>query len=169
MQALRADFEGELRIHLHLAPPLLSKVGLNGRPGKRRFGAWMLGAMRLLARLKRLRGTPFDPFGHTEERRLERELIEVYWHSVTALLPQLSPDNHAHFCELVRMPECIRGFGPVKMRTLLETVDRWRERATGTACAPFIERFAGRVQPHRAAASLQADAPLPSSGTIKST
>ena len=71
-----------------------------------------------LARLKRLRGTAFDPFGYCAERRTERELIGEYEQVVEELLGGLSPDNHALAVELARVPEQIRGYGHVKARHL---------------------------------------------------
>lgn len=70
--------------------------------------------MRLLARMKRLRGTPFDPFGYTEERRMERALIGWYEGMVERALARLSPETHAHLCDVLAMPMRIRGYGPVK-------------------------------------------------------
>ena len=63
---LGEQFEGDFKLALHLAPPLLARLDPDtGRPRKRRFGRWMLSAFRLLARLRFLRGTPFDPFGYS--------------------------------------------------------------------------------------------------------
>jgi indolepyruvate ferredoxin oxidoreductase len=71
-------FDGDkLRFEFHLAPPLLARRDpTTGLPRKMSFGPWLLPAFRLLARLKFLRGTAFDPFGRTQERRTERKLIE---------------------------------------------------------------------------------------------
>ena len=110
----RATFEGDITPHFHLAPPLLSRKGPDGRPMKRRFGPWILRVFRLLALLKPLRGTPLDPFGHTAERRMERRLIREYEQLINSLLPQITPENHAIAVELAELPLQIRGFGPVK-------------------------------------------------------
>src|SRR5690606_14677131 len=64
----RAEFEGDFRMSFHLAPPILGGTGPDGRPKKREFGPWMVPVFRLLARLKGLRGTVLDPFGHSAER-----------------------------------------------------------------------------------------------------
>ena len=70
---LAEQFEGDFKLALHLAPPLLARPDPDtGRPRKRRFGRWMLSSFRVLARLRFLRGTPLDPFGYSAERREER-------------------------------------------------------------------------------------------------
>ena len=64
---------GSLRFEFHLAPPLLARVDkITGEPRKMSFGPWMMKAFGLLRRFKGLRGTAFDPFGYTAERRTER-------------------------------------------------------------------------------------------------
>jgi len=65
-----------------------------------------------------LRGTPFDPFGYSEERRTERKLVRDYEAMLEEVLPALNPDNHAAAVGLASIPEKIRGFGHVKMRHL---------------------------------------------------
>jgi len=113
-QKARAEFEGELGLRFHIAPPLLSRIGADGRPAKRSFGPWMLGVFRVLAGMKRLRGTAFDPFGYTAERRMERRLIAQYEADMAALLPTVDPDSVELLRELAELPLSIRGFGPVK-------------------------------------------------------
>jgi indolepyruvate ferredoxin oxidoreductase len=116
---VKAQFEGDFEIKLHLAPPLWVKTDpATGEPRKRTYGPWMLGAMRTLAKLKGLRGTPLDPFGHSEERRTERKLVEDYRTVVEELLRSLDAGRVALAAEIAAIPEHIRGFGPVKMRHL---------------------------------------------------
>ncbi|MGH1369253.1 MAG: indolepyruvate ferredoxin oxidoreductase family protein [Maritimibacter sp.] len=112
----REAFEGEMRITYHLAPPVLSRRGADGRPLKRAFGPWMGPMMRVLAKFKGLRGTPFDPFGYTDERKMERALIEEYEADMERLFARASIDDAADDAavELARLPLSIRGFGPVK-------------------------------------------------------
>ncbi|KPQ08573.1 MAG: indolepyruvate ferredoxin oxidoreductase [Rhodobacteraceae bacterium HLUCCA12] len=114
VEKARAEFEGDFTPHFHLAPPMLGGTGPDGRPRKRRFGPWMLHAFRLLARLKGLRGTPFDPFGYSHERRMERALIAQYEADMGDVLPRLTPENRDLILELALLPLSIRGFGPVK-------------------------------------------------------
>ncbi len=112
-------FEGDHRLTLHLAPPILSRPDPNtGRPTKRSFGPWILTAMKILARFKGLRGTALDPFGRTEERRAERRLIDEYEATITDLIARLSPENHATAVAIAEVPAKIRGFGPVKAESL---------------------------------------------------
>ncbi|MCV0380478.1 indolepyruvate ferredoxin oxidoreductase family protein [Nitratireductor sp.] len=109
------EFEGDYRIVHHLAPPFLaSGTDARGRPLKREFGPWVRLPFRMLARMKRLRGTAFDPFGRTAERRMERELIGWYEAHVEKALAHLDAGNAATFAETLALPMQIRGYGPVK-------------------------------------------------------
>ena len=83
------------------------------------FGPWMMSAFALLAKLKFLRGTAFDIFGYSEERRTERKLVEDYIAMLDEVLGKLTSDNHALAVGLAAIPEKIRGFGPVKTRHLV--------------------------------------------------
>ena len=114
------EFDGErLRFEFHLAPPLLARRDpRTGVPRKITFGPWLLPAFRLLMRLKFLRGTAFDPFGHSAERRMERKLIADYEATLAELLAKLDPGNHHLAVAIAAIPEKIRGFGHVKLRHL---------------------------------------------------
>ncbi len=106
-------FDGDLKLTYHLAPPLLSKEGPNGRPVKKPFGEGREWQFRLLARLKGLRGTPLNPFGYTAERRMERRLIRQYEKDMAEVLKD--PGRHFDAARaLAELPLQIRGFGPVK-------------------------------------------------------
>ncbi len=116
-RALAAQFEGDYRVRYHLAPPLLARKDPHtGEPIKRAFGPWLRHAFKLLARLKRLRGTRLDPFGYTKERRLERRLLSDYEQLLDEIAERLSPAMHETAIELAELPLRIRGFGHVKMR-----------------------------------------------------
>ena len=142
-------FEGGHRLTFHLAPPLLARPDpATGEPRKRSFGPWMLKAFRLLARLKRLRGTPLDPFGRTAERRGERRLIADYEALMAELLPALTPATHATAVELAAIPDRIRGFGPVKRRFLAHAKKREAE---------LLEAFRNRERPPVAAAAVRGE------------
>lgn len=129
LDGLRRQFEGEpgrdYRLHFHLAPPLLPGRDAAGRPRKRRFGPWMLPVFRVLAHLKRLRGTAFDPFGYTAERRTERALVAEYEALLEELLRDLAPHNHALAVTLACLPDEIRGFGHVKLLNLDSVRTKW--------------------------------------------
>lgn len=110
----RAEFEGDFRMSYNLAPPLLSKMGPNGRPLKREFGPWLERPLRVMAKLKRLRGTPLDVFSYTAERRMERALIAQYEADMSQVLPKLDDNTRDAIVALAALPLQIRGFGPVK-------------------------------------------------------
>jgi indolepyruvate ferredoxin oxidoreductase len=110
----RAEFDGDFEMRFHLAPPILSKEGANGRPLKREFGPWMERGFKVLAKLKGLRGTPFDPFGRAAERKMERALIAQYEADMADILPKVTPDTMEIARELAELPLSIRGYGPVK-------------------------------------------------------
>ncbi|HTV35429.1 MAG TPA: DUF6537 domain-containing protein, partial [Xanthobacteraceae bacterium] len=114
------EFDGErLRFEFHLAPPLLARRDkTTGLPRKMSFGPWMLPLFQLLARFKGLRGTPFDPFGYSLERRTERKLIADYETMLDEIEANLRPENHHLAVGLAAIPEKIRGFGHVKQRQL---------------------------------------------------
>ena len=74
----------------------------------------MLRVMGILAHMRGLRGTPFDPFGFHPDRRLERRLIRAYEARIDEVLGKLSAENHALAVEIASIPEEIRGYGYVK-------------------------------------------------------
>jgi indolepyruvate ferredoxin oxidoreductase len=114
--AYDAQFSGG-RPRVLLAPPLLSRTDpATGRPKKISFGPWVFTAFALLARFKRLRGTPLDPFGRTEERRHERADIAAYEAEIDRLCAAASPATIGLVAAIARLPLDVRGFGPVKAR-----------------------------------------------------
>ena len=125
-ERLRKTFDGDFSIKYNLAPPLLAKRDAQGHLTKSEYGAWMKHAFRLLARLKWLRQTAFDPFGQTEERKTERRLLRDYETTIEHCLAALSEDNHGVVLELASLPEHVRGFGHVKERNI-EAYDAKRE------------------------------------------
>ncbi|HEY8608502.1 MAG TPA: indolepyruvate ferredoxin oxidoreductase family protein [Noviherbaspirillum sp.] len=114
VEQLKQQFDGDFRLTFNLAPPLLAKKDSKGRLQKAEYGAWVLPLFRLLARLRKLRGTRLDPFGYTAERRMERQLADAYRQTVLDLLVGLRPDNHALALKIAALPEQVRGFGHVK-------------------------------------------------------
>jgi indolepyruvate ferredoxin oxidoreductase len=114
-QALKATFGGDVRIRYNLAPPLFSRRDpTTGHLIKREFGAWMGAAFAFLARFKGLRGTVFDVFGHTTERRMERQLIADYEALLDEVCDTLTAARLKTAIALAELPEQIRGFGHVK-------------------------------------------------------
>ena len=144
LEKVAAQFEGDFKVNYHLAPPLLARRNERGELVKRKYGPAMGLAFRVLARLKGLRGTRFDPFGQTAERRTERALVEAYRASLEEVMASLDAGNHALAVEIARLPEQIRGFGHVKERNLAAVrkqwdalMARWRsERAAPVAPSP---------------------------------
>jgi indolepyruvate ferredoxin oxidoreductase len=110
-----------------MAPPLLAKTNERGELVKRAWGAWMRPALGLLAKMKGLRGSALDPFGRTEERRIERALIGEYRACVEELLRDLTTERLAAAAEIARVPEEIRGYGHVKARNLAVARARWEK------------------------------------------
>ena len=127
-QQLNEMFEGDFAIKLHLAPPILSRIGPDGRPKKRSFGAGILSLFKILQHGKKLRGTPFDVFGHSAERKREREWITRYEGDVAVVLDQLSQATQGIAKQLLEVPSQIRGYGDVK-HDAMKLADGAREAA----------------------------------------
>jgi len=136
LQRVGAMFEGDFKLHYHLAPPLLARRNEKGELLKQKFGPAMLIGFRLLARLKGLRGTALDLFGRSAERLGERALIVQYKDSIDELLATLGAHNHAAALEIARIPEQIKGFGHVKERNLVAARQQWQQRMAQWRAAP---------------------------------
>ena len=140
----REEFGGDFRMSFHLAPPMLTGKDSNGRPKKREFGPWLEGPLKLLARLRFLRGTPLDPFGYSSERRMERALIREYEADMAEVLPKLDDTTRDAVVALAELPLSIRGFGPVKEANAEKAAKRREEllavvRAGGAPLARAAE------------------------------
>ncbi len=134
----RAAFEGDLKLTYHLAPPVFSKAGPDGRPKKHEFRArWMF---KLLAKMKPLRGTAFDPFGRTTERRMERSLIAQY-EADLAGLTNIGAEHLDAAVALAELPLDIRGFGAVKQENETKAAKR-REEILAALNTPSDEKVA---------------------------
>jgi len=125
LDKIASQFEGDYKLHYHLAPPTIAKKNEKGELVKQSFGPWMLSAFRVLAKLKGLRGTAFDPFGRTEERKTERALIGEYQSSIDEVLRGLNAGNHKLAIAIASIPEDIRGYGHVKERHLKAARTKW--------------------------------------------
>ena len=124
----RAEFDGDISLTYHLAPPVLARKNHAGRPVKRAFGPWIGRLFPLLARLKWLRGTAFDPFGLSAERRIEWALIAEYEAGLDEVLTLATPETMDAAVAWAEVPLQIRGFGPVKA-TAIATAAKRREEA----------------------------------------
>jgi indolepyruvate ferredoxin oxidoreductase len=128
-QKIAAMFDGDVKLVHHLAPPAIARRNAQGELVKQSFGPWMRTAFAWLAKMKGLRGTALDPFGRTQERRIERALIGEYRAAIDELLAGLSTDKLALAVEIARIPEDIRGYGHIKERHLAAARAKW-ERLT---------------------------------------
>ncbi|MCZ6500964.1 MAG: indolepyruvate ferredoxin oxidoreductase family protein [Gammaproteobacteria bacterium] len=114
-ESLKAQFQGNYKLEFNLAPPLIAPIDKHsGLPRKMRFGSWMLPAFKLLAKFRFLRGSRFDPFSYTQDRKLERKLINEYEKLVDNLIAKLESNNLAAISDILSLPEKIRGYGYVK-------------------------------------------------------
>jgi indolepyruvate ferredoxin oxidoreductase len=121
-----AMFEGDYKTVYHMAPPIFGNRNDRGELEKQRMGAWVHPVLKMLAGLKGLRGTAFDIFGRTAERREERALIDEYRQAIEGMLPMLSPASRDAAAAFARVPEQIRGFGHVKARHLAAARVQWK-------------------------------------------
>jgi indolepyruvate ferredoxin oxidoreductase len=138
---LKDQFDGDYTFSFHLAPPVMSSEQDHlGRPKKKTFGPWMLKAFRVLAALRFVRGTPFDLFGRSPERRMERDLIAGYEKDVAFVLDKLSAENIDTAVELLSLPDRIRGYGPVKDKSVADAKLRYAELARDLVNPPPAPR-----------------------------
>ncbi len=171
-RSLEEQFEGDYKLSVQLAPPLLARRGPDGLPQKMRFGAWVFPVFRVLASLRGLRGTPLDIFGYTLERRVERALSADYEGLVDALLERLDADTHASACALADAADEIRGYGHVKMRRLVQVKRREWALARGMgfeAPASAVVRRAVEETEADARRRAQEQAPKPKGGAALAT
>jgi len=116
---LAATFEGDYKLHFHLAPPLLAKRDpVTGEARKSEYGAWVFSAFKVLAKLKGLRGTVWDVFGYSEERKQEKALRDAYLGDVERVAGSLTLDTLPTAVAIAEVPEQIRGYGHVKLNAM---------------------------------------------------
>ena len=114
LKRVAEQFEGDYKLNFHLAPPLTAERDAAGHLQKRAYGPWMLGMFRVMEKLSRLRGTGFDIFGHSAERKMERQLIAGYETVLDEIASGLTAQNYGVAVELAALPIEIRGFGHIK-------------------------------------------------------
>ena len=131
IKRVQAQFEGDWKLHFHLAPPLFARRDKDGHLIKRSYGPGMLRVFRLLARMRGLRGSKLDVFGYSAERRAERELISEYRETLSAILSKLNRGNLEHAVALASLPEDIRGYGHVKEAAMERVALRREELLKG--------------------------------------
>jgi indolepyruvate ferredoxin oxidoreductase len=121
IESIRRQFDGEVSLRFHLAPPFLARPREGQAvPQKITFGPWMMQVFHILGRLRFLRGTAFDPFGYSSDRRLERQLIDEYKATIIRLLPSLSVRTLSTATRLAALADTMRGFGHVKQANVDE-------------------------------------------------
>ncbi len=113
-EKLAGEFAPGAKPTFHFAPPLFARKDANGRPKKIAVGPWILPLLRAVAAMKRLRGGFFDPFRHSRDRRLERRLLARFEADFETIAATLCPGNFGAALALARLPDTIKGFGPVK-------------------------------------------------------
>ncbi|SDR37540.1 indolepyruvate ferredoxin oxidoreductase family protein [Pseudovibrio sp. Tun.PSC04-5.I4] len=120
-QKLEAQFAHPGELKILLAPPILPSKpdAKTGRPQKRAFGPWIFKAFELLVSFRRLRGTAFDPFGYAQERKEERALIKQYTEDLSLVSAKVGTANYGLMCELLNLPDSIRGYGPIKDESIV--------------------------------------------------
>jgi indolepyruvate ferredoxin oxidoreductase len=124
---LEQEFQSFERLEFHLAPPILGRRDAEGTPRKSKFSGWMMKGFRVLAALKGLRGTVFDPFSYNAERRMERSLLDRYERDIDRILSVLEPRRVEAAVALASLPHLIRGYGHVKQATVVKA-DAERDR-----------------------------------------
>jgi indolepyruvate ferredoxin oxidoreductase len=115
-----------VRLYYHLQPTFLRALG---RKEKLQLGEWFGVFFRLLAAGRWLRGTPLDPFGYAEVRRVERAMIDEYRALIDRCLANLGPQNYERAVQLANLPDLIRGYESIKLRN----IERFREQAKALA------------------------------------
>lgn len=118
IQNLNNQFEGNFKVNFHLAPPIFNSKHINSEdlPQKSQFGPWMLSVMTILSKFSFLRGTKFDPFGYSSDRKLDRDLISRYEDLLNFLIEKTNRENFTIAVELASLPDGIRGFGLIRHR-----------------------------------------------------
>ena len=123
MEKLHSQFEGDFSLQFNLAAPLFSKKDRTGHLVKTQYGSWIWHAFRVLAKFKGLRGTAFDLFGYSAERKSERQLASDYREMVQQLAAALTADNLEQAIALASLPEQVRGYGHVKQQGMRKYYD----------------------------------------------
>ena len=142
-EKLSKQFTGDFKLKFHLAPPIRGRTdSFTGKPVKSEYGPWMMGAFRLLAMMKRLRGTSLDVFGRTAERRMERQLIADYRALVDRLIASPERARSRVALELANLPDMIRGFGHVKEANLAKAKAREAELLATLEDAGAVQKAA---------------------------
>lgn len=124
-QRLRMKYGADAKVSYHMAPPLIARKSRHsGHPTKITFGPWMRPCLKLLTKFAFLRGTMFDPFGRTEDRKLEQRLIPEFEQLVDRAIDNLEPSSLGLWTDRIEAIQSVRGYGHVKSHNY----DEWRKR-----------------------------------------
>jgi len=121
LASIDEQLPGARRVRYQLHPPFMRALG---RKKKISLGRSWRPFLRLLARLRFLRGTPFDPFGYAHVRRTERALAREYAALVVSLAATLESENYDHAVAVAEAIDLVRGYEGIK----LANVERYRQR-----------------------------------------
>jgi indolepyruvate ferredoxin oxidoreductase len=136
-ESVEKEFGRGAKVYWYLHPPMLRAVGLRS---KIKLGPWFRPVFVLLAGAKVLRGTPLDPFGYAEVRRVERDLVRHYTALVRAVAATLDAENYEQALGLVGAAEDIRGYEQVKLRNVARYVTEVDDRAARLGVTPALSR-----------------------------
>ncbi|MFI0848808.1 indolepyruvate ferredoxin oxidoreductase family protein [Mesorhizobium sp. IMUNJ 23232] len=135
---LSQEFQSFDRLEFHLAPPILGRRDADGKPLKSRFSGWMMKGFKVLAALRGVRGTAFDPFSYADERRMERMLLKRYQEDTDRIMSVLEPRRIEAAVALASLPHLIRGYGHVKQASVAKA-DAERDRLLARLDQPEAE------------------------------
>ena len=140
--ALAKEFDGPFKLHFHLGGWPFARTDADGNVRKGEVGPWLMTAFRVMARMRFLRASWLDPFRNTEERKLERRLVEEFESDMNDLLSRLGAANHAAAVRLANVPETIRGYGRVKAANAVEAAKARASALKQLKKAPAPEEMA---------------------------
>jgi indolepyruvate ferredoxin oxidoreductase len=125
LESIRRNFGSRARPTFHLSPPLFAGMDpATGRPRKYELGPWILPVLRVIAKLRGLRGTKLDPFGYSADRLLERQMLARYENLVERLIAEVDERRFEVALELARLPADVRGYGPIKRAAAERAAER---------------------------------------------
>ena len=137
-EQVRREFGAGARYGAMLHPPILRAVGVKRKIRLQRTAGPTFRTLRVM---RKLRGTPFDPFGHAHVRKVERQLVTEYRDLVEQGLAHLTAANHADVVAAASLPDVVRGYEDIKLRS----VDEFRRRTTAARAAIVSEPAPGRA------------------------
>jgi indolepyruvate ferredoxin oxidoreductase len=119
LESAKREFSDWRKMKFHLSPPLLARKNkVTGEPKKYQFGPWIFTTFKVLSKMKGLRGTVWDVFGYSLERKTERKLIQTYFDMCEEVMKNVKPENYDMAIDILNFPESIKGYGPVKERNV---------------------------------------------------